>query len=264
MATVCGATLALMDAGVPITAPVAGISIGLVKEKEKFTTLTDIAGIEDYYGDMDFKVAGTEKGITAIQMDLKVEGISFEIMEKAVSQASGARKFILGEMAKAIPVPRETLSEYAPRIETFKINPAKIKDVIGPSGKIIKKIVEETGVEIDVENDGTVNVASTDSVAMQKAIDWIKSLVQEAEVGRTYKGKVRKIMEFGAFVEILPGQDGLVHISEIAESRIKRVEDVLKEGDEVTVKCIEIDGQGRVRLSMKAVLREGGKAPDAK
>jgi polyribonucleotide nucleotidyltransferase len=259
MASVCGATLSLMDAGVPISAPVAGISIGLVTDSGKFVTLTDIAGVEDHFGDMDFKVAGTAEGITAIQMDLKVEGISFEVIEQALKQARSARMIILEEIKKTIENPRTELSTYAPRIVTLRINPDKIKDVIGPSGKNIKKIVEDTGAKIDIENDGTINISSVDEAALNKAIDRIKEVTQEAEIGALYNGKVRKIMEFGAFVEIFPGQDGLVHISELSESRVKRVEDVLKEGDEVLVKVIGVDEKsGKIKLSRKAALKPQG------
>lgn len=259
MASVCGASLSLMDAGVPITNPVAGISIGLIKETDKFILLTDIAGIEDHYGDMDFKVAGTEKGITAIQMDLKVEGISFEIIEKTLLQANEARIKILGKMKEAITGPRGNLSSFAPRIITLRINPDKIKDVIGPAGKNIKKIIEVSGAKVDIENDGTVNVSSADEEALNKALGMIKDITQEAEIGKLYTGKVKKIAEFGAFVEIFPGQDGLVHISEISDKRIRRVDDVLKEGQEVTVKVLDVDKAGKVRLSMKEVLKDSGK-----
>ncbi|MEI7904686.1 MAG: S1 RNA-binding domain-containing protein, partial [Candidatus Firestonebacteria bacterium] len=214
--------------------------------------------------DMDFKVAGTDKGITAIQLDIKVDGISMAVVEQAIKQAKEARKFILGEMSKVIPLPREKLSEYAPRIISFKINPEKIKDVIGPSGKIIKKIIEETGVKIDIENDGTVNIASVDNSAIEKALARIKELTQEAEIGRIYTGKVRKIVEFGAFVEIFPGTDGLIHISELDEKRVAKVEDILKEGDTVPAKVIEVDKMGKIRLSRKQALRDLGKPSDAK
>ncbi|MFH1823919.1 MAG: polyribonucleotide nucleotidyltransferase [Candidatus Firestonebacteria bacterium] len=255
MATVCGGSLSLMDAGVPITKPVAGISIGLIKEKDKFVTLTDIAGAEDHFGDMDFKIAGTEDGITAIQMDVKVDGVSIDILEKSLFQAKEARRIILNEMNKAIIKPRDSISLYAPKIISLKINPDKIKDVIGQGGKTIKKIVEETGVEINIEADGVINISGVNNELVQKAIAIIKNLTQEAEVGKIYSGKVRKITDFGAFVEILPGQDGLVHISEIADKRINRVEDVLKEGEEVLVKVIEIDKLGRLKLSRKEALK---------
>ena len=261
MASVCGGTLALMDAGVPISSPVAGISIGLVQEKGKFTTITDIAGLEDHYGDMDFKVAGTSKGVTAIQLDIKVDGISLEVVERAVSQSKTARTHILSLMNQTIPTPREKLSDYAPRIISFRINPEKIKDVIGPSGKIIKQIIADFGVEINIDNDGTVNIASVDNSAIEKAVQRVRDLTQSAEVGKIYHGKVRKIAEFGAFVEIFPGTDGLVHISELSETRVKRVEDVLKEGEELDVKCIGVDEKtGKIRLSRKELLKDQGDA----
>jgi polyribonucleotide nucleotidyltransferase len=254
MATVCGGSLSLMDAGVPITRPVAGISIGLIKEKDKFVTLTDIAGVEDHYGDMDFKIAGTEVGITAIQMDLKIDGVSLEILEKALYQAKEARSIILNEMNKVILKPRESISPYAPKMLTLKVNPDRIKDVIGPGGKTIKGIVDETGVKIDIETDGMLHISGPDSKVVQRAADIIKSLTQEIEVGKIYLGKVKKIVDFGAFVEVY-GQDGLIHISEIEDRRIRRVEDVLKEGDEVLVKVLEIDKLGRLKLSRKEALK---------
>jgi len=259
MASVCGATLSLMDAGVPITSPVAGISIGLIKEQSGWVTLTDIAGIEDHYGDMDFKVAGTAKGITAIQLDMKVEGISDEIIEKSLSQAKEARAIILEKMLSSISSPRADLSSFAPRIVTLKIHLDKIKDLIGPAGKIIKKIILETGAKIDVDNDGTVHVASADGVALQAAIDRIKEICREAELGATYTGPVKKVAEFGAFIEIFPGQDGLCHISELDLTRVKRVEDVVREGDIVTVKVIGIDEKtGKIKLSRKALMSDKG------
>ena len=260
MASVCGATLSLMDAGVPIISPVAGISIGLIKETNGWVTITDIAGIEDHFGDMDFKVAGTAKGITAIQLDMKVEGISDEIIEKTLSQAKEARMLILDKITAAISAPRAELSTFAPRIVTIKVHQDKIKIIIGPSGKMIKKIVEETGASINIDDDGTVHIASADSAALEAAVNRIKEIAREAEMGATYTGKVKKVAEFGAFVEIFPGQDGLVHISELDVNRVKRVEDVCREGDTMTVKVIGIDEKtGKIKLSKKALMTEQGK-----
>jgi polyribonucleotide nucleotidyltransferase len=258
MATVCGATLSLMDAGVPLKAPVAGISIGLVTDEKtgKAVTLTDILGAEDAFGDMDFKVAGTRKGITGFQTDLKLHGLSFELARQAFEQAREARLIILDRMAEAIKAPRPELSKYAPRITTIRINPEKIGAVIGPQGKVIKGIVEATGCQIDIEDDGSVHVFSTDAEAANRAIEQIKAITAEVEVGKIYRGKVVGIKEFGAFVEILPDKDGLLHISEIADYRVKQVEDVLKLGDEVWVKVLGIDDRGRVKLSRKAALAE--------
>ncbi|MEF9475538.1 MAG: polyribonucleotide nucleotidyltransferase [Candidatus Mariimomonas ferrooxydans] len=256
MATVCGATLALMDAGVPIKVPVAGIAMGLIKEGEKTVILTDILGLEDHLGDMDFKVTGTEEGITAFQMDVKTGDISSEIMEKALDQARQGRLHILKEMFKVLAKPRDNLATHAPRIFTMQINPGKIRDVIGPGGKIIRGIVEEAGVKIDINDEGIINIASTDDASAQKAIDIIKGLVAEAELGKLYTGKIKRIMDFGAFVEILPGTEGLLHISQISDKRIAKVSDELKEGEEILVKVIEIDKTGRIRLSRKEVLRE--------
>jgi polyribonucleotide nucleotidyltransferase len=260
MATVCGGTLALMDAGVPIKAPVAGIAMGLIKEGEKVIVLSDILGLEDHLGDMDFKVTGTNKGITALQMDMKIEGITIEIMRRALQQAKEGRMHILGKMLETIAAPRNTLNPFAPRIITMQINPDKIKDVIGSGGKVIRSIVEQTGAKIDIEDDGTINIASSDEAAANKAKEIIRGIVQEAEVGKLYMGKVRKIMDFGAFVEIFPGTDGLLHISQISEKRIDKVTDELKEGDEVLVKVLEIDRQGKIRLSRKEALRDKAKA----
>ncbi len=258
MASICGGTLALMDAGVPIKAPVAGISIGLFtcEKTGKTLTVTDIIGAEDHYGDMDFKVAGTAKGITGFQTDLKLNGLKFELAQQAFEQAREARLIILDKMAAAIKEPRKELSKYAPRITTIKINPEKIGAVIGPQGKVIKQIVETTGCQIDIEDDGSVHIFSTSGEACQMAIEQIRGITAEAEVGKIYRGKVVGIKEFGAFVEILPDKDGLLHISEIADYRVKRVEDVLKMGDEVWVKVLEIDDRGKVRLSRKAALAE--------
>ena len=255
MATVCGGTLALMDAGVPIKAPVAGIAMGLVKEGEKYAILTDIAGNEDHYGDMDFKVAGSKDGITALQMDIKISGLNTSIMSEALAQAKSARLHVLGKMLETLSEPRKQISEYAPRIYTLQINRQKIGELIGPGGKVIRGIIEQTGVKIDVEDDGKVNVAATDETAARKALKMIKDLVAEAELGKTYLGKVVRLADFGAFVEIFPGTDGLLHISEVAEHRIRDIRDELKEGDQVLVKVIAIEGN-KIRLSRKAVLRD--------
>ena len=253
MASVCGASLALMDAGVPVSAPVAGIAMGLVKEKDSFVVLSDILGDEDHLGDMDFKVAGTTKGISALQMDIKITGITREIMAVAVDQAREGRLHILGEMAKAITEPRAELSEYAPRYITMKINPERIRDVIGKGGATIRSITEATGAEIDITDDGTVKIASVDKAAGLEAQRRIEEITADVEVGKIYEGRVAKIMDFGAFVSILPGKDGLVHISQISEERVQNVGDKLSEGDIVKVKVLEVDKQGRVRLSIKAV-----------
>jgi polyribonucleotide nucleotidyltransferase len=253
MASVCGSSLALMDAGVPIKAPVAGVAMGLIKEQDKFAVLTDILGDEDHLGDMDFKVAGTSDGITALQMDIKIDGITREIMEQALSQAQEGRMHILAEMGKVISAPRAEMSDYAPRIMTIKINPEKIRDVIGKGGATIRALSEETGVSIDIDDDGTVKIASTDNAAAKEAIRRIEQITAEVEVDAVYTGKVVRLMDFGAFVNILPGRDGLVHISQISNERVNQVSDVLSEGDQVTVKVLEVDKQGRVRLSMKAV-----------
>ncbi len=256
MATVCGATLSLMDAGVPITAPVAGIAMGLIKEEDRVTVLTDILGLEDHLGDMDFKVAGTEKGITAFQMDCKISGVSHEIMQKALEQAKTGRLYILEKMKESMPSYRENLSPHAPRIYTMQIKQDKIRDVIGTGGKVIKGIIEQTGVKINISDAGVVNIASSDEESAKKAIDIISGIVAEAEFGKIYMGKVVRIADFGAFVEILPGVDGLLHISQISDKRIAKVTDEMNVGDEVLVKVIEIDNQGRVRLSRKEAMRE--------
>ncbi|HZO39254.1 MAG TPA: polyribonucleotide nucleotidyltransferase [Methylomirabilota bacterium] len=256
MASVCGASLALMDAGVPLKSHVAGVAMGLVKEGDKVGILTDINGAEDHYGDMDFKVAGTEKGITALQMDIKIAGVSIDIMRAALQQARDARMIVLGKMREAIEKPRAELSPYAPRFVTIKIRPEKIREIIGPGGKIIRGIQEQTGTKIDVEDDGRVTVFSPDSASVQKALGIIQDICREVELDRIYLGKVKKIVEFGAFVEVIPNTEGLLHISQIAESRIRTVQDVLTEGDEVLVKVIEIDGNGKMRLSRKMALRE--------
>ncbi len=255
MATVCGGCLALMDAGAPIKAPVAGIAMGLVKEGDKYAILTDIAGAEDHYGDMDFKVAGTKDGITALQMDIKIKGVTPQIMAEALEQAKHGRLHVLGKMLESLPESRTAISKFAPHIYTLKINKQKIGELIGPGGKVIRGIVEQTGAKIDVEDDGTVNVAAVDEGAANKALKMIKDIMAEAELGKTYLGKVVRLAEFGAFVEIFPGTDGLLHISEIAEHRIKEVRDELKEGDQILVKVINIEGN-KIRLSRKAVLRD--------
>jgi polyribonucleotide nucleotidyltransferase len=256
MASVCGGTLSLMDAGVPIKAPVAGIAMGLVKEGEKIAILSDILGDEDHLGDMDFKVCGTKDGITSIQMDIKITGLTTEIMSRALEQARRGRLHILGEMMKAIDAPRKEISRYAPRITTIMIRPEFIKNVIGPGGKVIKDIIARTGASINIEDSGRVDIASNNSEAVQQAITMIQALTREAEVGKIYLGTVRKIAEFGAFVELFPGTDGLIHISELSDKRVKSVSDVLKEGDEVMVKVISIDRSGKIRLSRKEALAE--------
>ena len=253
MASVCGTSLSLMDAGVPIAAPVAGVAMGLVKEGDEFAVLTDILGDEDHLGDMDFKVAGTEDGITALQMDIKIQGITREIMDIALLQAKDARLHILGEMAKVISEPRAEMSEWAPTIITIKIDPEKIRDVIGKGGAVIRAITEETGASVDIDNDGTVRIASVDGTSGKEAHRRIELITADVEVGRIYEGKVARLMDFGAFVTILPGKDGLVHISQISNERVEKVSDKLAEGDVVKVKVLEVDRQGRVRLSMKEV-----------
>ena len=253
MASVCGTSLALMDAGVPVKAPVAGIAMGLIKEDDSYAVLSDIMGDEDHLGDMDFKVAGTPQGVTALQMDIKIEGITPEIMGKALDQANRGRIHILDKMNAELPRPRSEMSDYAPRITTFRIDPNKIRDVIGKGGATIRSITEETGVSIDISDDGVVKIASVDKQAGQDARNRIEEIVADVEVGKIYEGKVVRIMDFGAFVNILPGRDGLLHISQITEGRLENVRDVLKEGDVVRVKVLEIDRQGRVRLSMKGV-----------
>jgi polyribonucleotide nucleotidyltransferase len=255
MASVCGASLSMMDAGVPLSAAVSGVAMGLVKEGDDYAVLTDIAGAEDHYGDMDFKVAGTADGITALQMDIKVPNVTTAIMKEALEQARRGRLFILDKMNAALDKPRTAMSEYAPRIYTLKIPVDKIRDVIGPGGKVIRGIIEQTGVKIDVEDDGTVNVASNDNIAAKKALQIISDLTASAEVGKTYLGKVVRLVDFGAFVEIFPGTDGLLHISEIAETRIKDVRDELKEGDQLMVKVLALEGN-KIKLSRKAVLKE--------
>jgi polyribonucleotide nucleotidyltransferase len=258
MGSVCGSSLALMDAGVPIKAQIAGIAMGLITTEgdlsKKYEILTDIQGAEDFAGDMDFKLAGSRAGITAIQMDIKVKGLTIKFLREVIDRATKARLQILDVMDAAIKMPRTELSKFAPRLTSFQINPDKIREVIGKGGEVINKIIAETGVEIDIEDDGTVIVAAVEGEAAQKAVDWIKSIVAEPEVGKVYQGKVVKIMDFGAFVEFMPGKEGLVHISQISKDRVEKVTDVLKEGQEVTVKLTEIDSQGRNNLSMKAAL----------
>jgi polyribonucleotide nucleotidyltransferase len=267
MASVCGASLAMMDAGVPIKAPVAGVAMGLIMDEAsgKYAVLSDIAGAEDHYGDMDFKVAGTAAGVTALQMDIKVTGISPEIMRAALTQARAGRLHILEKMQEALPATRTNMSAYAPRIVTIKIPVDKIRDVIGPGGKMIRSIIERTGVKIDVQDDGQVNVASADESAAAKAIGIIQELTATAELNKTYLGKVQRITDFGAFVEIMAGTDGLLHVSEIAHHRVKDVRDELKEGQQVLVKVINIDPTGKIRLSRKALLtpEEGSAAAPA-
>ena len=255
MASTCASTLSLMDAGVPIKAPVSGVAMGLVKEGENFTILTDIQGLEDANGDMDFKVAGTSKGITAIQMDIKVDGLTKDILQAALAQAKKGRAFILGKMLECISEPRKQLKKYAPKITTIKVNPEKIKDIIGPGGKVIKKIVEDTGAQIDINDDGTVYIAAADSASADAAIKTIQDITAEPEVGQVYTGKVTRIMNFGAFVEFMPGREGLVHISQLAKERVEKVEDVVSVGDEIVVKLVEIDSKGRLNLSRKACLK---------
>jgi polyribonucleotide nucleotidyltransferase len=253
MASVCGTSLALMDAGVPIKAPVAGIAMGLIKEDDGFAVLSDILGDEDHLGDMDFKVAGTEQGVTALQMDIKIDGITREIMEQALEQAREGRLHILGIMNQEIGVARAELSEYAPRFITVKIDPEKIASVIGKGGSVIRSMTEETGATIDIGDDGLIKIASADKAAAEEAKRRIEQLTADVEVGSVYEGRVAKIMDFGAFVNILPGKDGLVHISQISDERVQSVTDKLAEGDTVRVKVLEVDKQGRIRLSMKAV-----------
>ncbi len=258
MATVCGGSLSLMDAGVPVAAPVAGIAMGLIKEGEHVRVLSDILGDEDHLGDMDFKVAGTADGVTSLQMDIKISGVNREVMHQALHQAKEGRLHILGIMNATLPAARTSVSGHAPRIITLRVKPEKIREIIGPGGKVIRGIIEATGVKMDVEDDGTVTIASIDAAASQKAVEMVQRIAAEAEIGKIYKGTVRKIVEFGAFVEILPGTDGLVHISQLAPERVRKVSDVLKEGDEVMVKVLEIDKQGKIRLSRKEALEETG------
>ena len=261
MATVCGGSLSLMDAGVPVSAPVAGIAMGLIKEGEHVRVLSDILGDEDHLGDMDFKVAGTPNGVTSLQMDIKISGVNRDIMRQALYQAREGRLHILGIMTETMGSHRASVSGHAPRITTLKVRPEKIREIIGPGGKVIRGIIEATGVKMDVEDDGTVTIASIDEAASRRAIEMVQKIAAEAEVGKIYKGTVRKIVDFGAFVEIFPGTDGLVHISQLAPERVRRVSDILKEGDEVMVKVLEIDRQGKIRLSRKEALQETGNGP---
>jgi len=256
MASVCGGTLALMDAGVPITAPVAGIAMGLIKEGDRVVVLTDILGLEDHLGDMDFKVTGTEKGIAAFQMDTKIGGISREIMEKALEQARQGRLFILNKIKETMTEPRKELASHAPRIYTMQIKQDKIREVIGTGGKVIRGIIEKTGVKINIDDSGLISIAASDGEAAQKAIDIINGIIAEAEIGKIYLGKVKKIMDFGAFVEILPGTEGLCHISQLSDKRVANVTDEVREGDEILVKVIEVDKMGKIRLSRKEAMRE--------
>jgi polyribonucleotide nucleotidyltransferase len=259
MATVCSGTLSLMDAGVPVKSPVSGVAMGLVKEGDDYRILTDILGLEDHHGDMDFKITGTREGLTAIQMDLKIPGIKFDIVKQTVAQSTRNRMDILGLMEQTLGAPRPDLSVYAPRIIAIMIDRDKIREVIGPGGKTIRRIIEETGTVIDIDDTGEVKIASPDSAACNKALEMIKALVVEPELGKTYNGTVKRIVDFGAFVEILPGKDGLLHISEIEHGRVAKVTDVLKEGDEIQVKVIGVERDGKVRLSRKALL---GDAPE--
>ncbi len=254
MASVCGSTLALMDAGVPVTGSVAGIAMGLIKEGDQVAVLSDILGDEDHLGDMDFKVTGSDKGVTALQMDIKITGVNREIMQQALEQAREGRIHILGKMAETIAAPRPDLSPYAPRITTIHVKPDQVRVVIGSGGKNVRSIIEATGCAIDIEDDGRIHIASADGDACRQAIKMIRDLTQEAEVGKLYMGTVRKVMEFGAFVEIFPGTDGLVHVSELDKERVRNVTDILNEGDQVLVKCIGIDKQGKIKLSRKEAL----------
>jgi len=256
MASTCGSTLSLMDAGVPIIRPVSGIAMGIIIGKDgSYKVLTDIQGLEDHYGDMDFKVAGTEKGITALQMDVKVDGITVEMLRDVLVQSNGNRKTILEKMLSTLPVPRKEMSQYAPRIITMHINPEKIRNVIGTGGKIINEIIDSTGVEIDIEDDGSIFITSPDALAAQKAQEWIKNLTHEVKAGEIFNAKITRLMNFGAFAEILPGQEGLIHISQFSDQRVEKVEDVCKIGDILPVKVIEIDSQGRINLSAKAATK---------
>lgn len=263
MASVCGSTLSLMDAGVPIKAPVSGVAMGLISEGDRYAVLTDIQGFEDALGDMDFKVAGTREGINALQMDIKIRGLSYEIMEKALAQAHEGRLYILDKMLETISEPRPDLSPYAPRIITVQIDPEKIGKIIGPGGKTVRAIQEETGVKIDIGEEGMVFIASADGEGSQRAVQMVEALTEEAEIGKIYTGKVVRTTDFGAFIEILPGTDGMVHISQLADYRVPSVEDVVRVGDEIMVMVIDIDREGKIRLSRQAVL-EGWTAEQAR
>jgi polyribonucleotide nucleotidyltransferase len=264
MATVCGSSLALMDAGVPLRSPVAGIAMGLILEGDRYAVLSDILGDEDHLGDMDFKVAGTANGVTSLQMDIKIAGITEEIMKVALHQAKGGRMHILGKMAEALNAPRGELGQYAPRIETIKINPDKIREVIGSGGKVIREITEKTGTKIDISDDGTIKVASSDGEKIKAALNWIKGIASEPEVGQIYEGTVVKVMEFGAFVNFFGSKDGLVHISQLAPRKVANVKDVVKEGDKVKVKLMGFDDRGKTKLSMKVVDQATGEDLEAK
>ena len=255
MASVCGGSLAMMDAGIPIKTPVAGIAMGLIKEGDNTVILSDILGLEDHLGDMDFKVTGTQEGITALQMDMKITGITEKVLQEALEQARVGRMHILDRMKEALAAPRAELSLLAPRIFTMQVKRDRIGEVIGPGGKVVRGIVEKTGVKIDIQDDGTILIASTEAESAKQAMEMIGKIIEEVEVGKIYKGKVVKIMDFGAFVEILPGTDGLVHISQLAEHRVSRVQDEVKEGEEITVKVLEVDRQGKIRLSRKEAIR---------
>jgi polyribonucleotide nucleotidyltransferase len=264
MATVCGSSLALMDAGVPLKRPTAGIAMGLILEGERYAVLSDILGDEDHLGDMDFKVAGTEEGVTSLQMDIKITGINEEIMRVALDQAKAGRLHILGEMSKALTGARAELGEFAPRIETLKIPTDKIREVIGTGGKVIREIVEKTGAKINIEDDGTVKVASSDGNSIRAAINWIKSIANDPEVGQIYEGTVVKVVDFGAFVNFFGAKDGLVHISQLAKGRVAKTSDIVKEGDKVKVKLLGFDDRGKVRLSMRIVDQVTGEDLEAK
>ena len=256
MASVCGSSLSMMDAGVPVSAPVAGIAMGLIKEGERFAVLTDILGDEDHLGDMDFKVAGTANGVTALQMDIKIQGITEEIMEIALEQAHTARQYILGEMNKVISEARETVSENAPSMAMIKIDPDKIRDVIGKGGAVIRGITEDTGASVDIDDDGNVRIYGEDTQSRDAALEMVNAITAEAEVGKLYNGKVARIVDFGAFVTILPGKDGLVHISQISKERVENVNEYLQEGQDVLVKCTDLDARGRIKLSIKEITEE--------
>ena len=256
MASTCGSTLSLMDAGVPIKKPVAGIAMGVITGKNgEYKVLTDIQGLEDHYGDMDFKVAGTKDGITAMQMDVKIDGLTPEMLQVAIAQAKEGRLFIMDKMLATLPAPRAEMSPYAPRIITLHINPEKIRDVIGPGGKMINQIIDETGVSIDIEDDGSVFITSTDETSAKEAVAWINNITREVKAGELFQGRITRLMNFGAFAEVLPNQEGLIHISELADHRVEKVEDIVKVGDIIPVIVKEIDAQGRINLSHKQAIR---------